>query len=139
MMNLHDTQSSAKKTAKRSLFAKPLVIAASLALSAVALPAAAASWWDATPNISIGSRTVNVKNFGARGNGTHNDTAAIQSAIASLPSSGGTVFVPAGRYMIDATKALKLHSHTRLKLDPSAEHRVFPFGACRFWVVLVLF
>ena len=58
MMNLHDTQSSAKKTAKRSLFAKPLVIAASLALSAVALPAAASTWWDATPNISIGSRTV---------------------------------------------------------------------------------
>ena len=137
MMNLHDTQSSAKKTAKRSLFAKPLVIAASLALSAVALPAAAASWWDATPNISIGSRTVNVKNFGARGNGTHNDTAAIQSAIDSLPSSGGTVFVPAGRYMIDATKALKLHSHTRLKLDPDAELRVIPNGASRYWVVKV--
>ena len=138
MMHLHDTQSSAKPaTAKRSFLAKPLVIAASLALSAVALPAAAASWWDATPNISIGSRTVNVKNFGARGNGSHNDTAAIQKAIDSLPNSGGTVFVPAGRYMIDATKALKLRSHTRLKLDPSAELRVIPNGASRYWVVKV--
>ncbi|MGN2254549.1 right-handed parallel beta-helix repeat-containing protein [Frateuria sp. GZRe12] len=137
MMNLHDTQSSAKKTAKRSLLAKPLVIAASLALSAVALPAAAASWWDATPNISIGSRTVNVKNMGARGNGSHDDTAAIQKAIDSLPNSGGTVVIPAGRYMVNALKPLKLHSHTRLQLDSNAELRVIPNGASRYHVVKV--
>jgi len=137
MMNLHDTQFRSKKaTAKRSLLAKPLVIAASLALSAVALPAAA-SWWDATPNISIGSRTVNVKNTGARGNGSHDDTAAIQKAIDSLPNSGGTVVIPAGRYMINALKPLKLHSHTRLKLDSNAELRVIPNGASRYHVVKV--
>lgn len=137
MMNMHDTQSSAKKSAKRSLLAKPLVIAASLALSAVALPAAAASWWDATPNISIGSRSVNVKNTGARGNGSHDDTAAIQKAIDSLPSGGGTVVVPAGRYMINALKPLKLHSHTRLQLDSNAELKVIPNGASRYHVVKV--
>src|SRR3569623_308988 len=137
MMNMHDTQSSTKNTAKRSLLAKPLVIAASLALSAVALPAAAASWWDATPNISIGSRTVNVKNTGARGNGSHDDTAAIQKAIDSLPNSGGTVVIPAGRYMINALKPLTLHSHTRLQLDPDAELKVIPNSASRYWVVKV--
>jgi parallel beta-helix repeat protein len=138
MMNQHDTQSSAKlASAKRAFLRKPLMIAASLALSAVALPAAAATWWDATPSISIGSRTINVKNMGARGNGTHDDTAAIQSAINALPSSGGTIYVPAGRYMINALKPLKLRSHTRLRLDPDAELRVIPNGASRYWVVKV--
>ena len=33
---------------------------------------------------------------------SHDDTAAIQKAINSLPSTGGTVFVPAGTYLINA-------------------------------------
>ena len=139
MTKAHDTQSPARPaTARRASRTRPLLIAvASLALSAVALPAAAATWWNANPSISIGSSTINVKNKGALGNGTHDDTAAIQSAINALPSSGGTVYVPAGRYMINALKPLTLHSHTRLKLDPDAELRVIPNGASRYWVVKV--
>ena len=51
MTNQHDTQSPAKPaTAKRASRTRPLLIAvASLALSAVALPAAAANWWNANP------------------------------------------------------------------------------------------
>ncbi|MEI7035751.1 right-handed parallel beta-helix repeat-containing protein [Fulvimonas yonginensis] len=114
-----------------------MIAAASLALSAVALPAAAASWWNANPYISIGKASVNVKDKGARGNGTHDDTAAIQAAIDSLPDTGGTVYVPAGRYMINAKKALRLHSHQRLKLDPDAELMVIPNDAGRYHVVKV--
>lgn len=44
--------------------------------------------------------TVNVKNFGAVGNGVANDTAAIQSAINSIASTGGTVFFPEGTYNV---------------------------------------
>ena len=139
MMKSHDTQPSAKPaTAKRVLLARPLMIAAaSLALSAVALPAAASTWWDASPSISIGSRTINVKDKGARGDGQHDDTAAIQAAIDALPDSGGTVYVPAGRYMINAYKSLHLHSHTRMKLDPSAELRVIPTGHSHYTVLTV--
>ncbi|MBP1473819.1 right-handed parallel beta-helix repeat-containing protein [Frateuria sp. MAH-13] len=140
MTNQHDTQSSAKPgTTKRDFsMKKSLMIAvASLSLSAVALPAAASNWWNANPNISIGSASVNVKNKGALGNGSHDDTAAIQAAINSLPSSGGTVVVPAGRYMINALKPLNLRSHTRLQLDPSAELKVIPNSAGRYWVVKV--
>ena len=47
----------------------------------------------------------NVKDFGAVGNGSANDTAAIQAAltaaIASVP--GGTVYFPAGLYVITST------------------------------------
>ena len=38
--------------------------------------------------------TVDVRNFGAKGNGATNDTAAIQKAINSLPSTGGVVVIP---------------------------------------------
>ncbi len=139
MLNQHDNLFPAQPTTTKHTFRKkPLMMAvASLALSAVALPAAASSWWNATPHVSIGSRTINVKNKGARGNGRHNDTAAIQAAIDALPSGGGTVYIPAGRYMINALKPLTLRSHTRLKLDPSAELRVIPNGASRYWVVKV--
>src|SRR5690349_21931834 len=138
MTKKHDNQFAAKPaTTKRKFLAKPLVVAVSLTLSAVALPAAASTWWDATPHIAIGSRTVNVKNMGARGNGSHDDTAAIQRAINALPRSGGTVYVPAGRYMVNALKPLRLRSHTRLKLDPNAELRVIPNGASRYVVVKV--
>lgn len=64
------------------------------------VPAAAA------PNRNYG--TVNVRNFGAIGDGTTNDTAAIKKAIAS----GKAVYFPAGTYLlygqIDVTKDLCL-------------------------------
>lgn len=51
-----------------------------------------------------GSLYVNVKSFGATGNGTTDDTAAIQAAINSVASTlGGTVFFPTGTYKITAT------------------------------------
>jgi hypothetical protein len=44
---------------------------------------------------------VNVKDFGAKGDGVTDDTAAIQSALNS--SFGKTVFIPSGTYLIDGT------------------------------------
>ena len=46
---------------------------------------------------------VNVLDFGAVGDGTTNDTAAIQAAINSLPTNGGAVYLPAGNYLISST------------------------------------
>ena len=46
----------------------------------------------------------NVKTYGAVGNGTTDDTAAIQSTIdAAFADGGGTVFFPAGTYRVTAT------------------------------------
>ena len=139
MMNLHDIQpTSTPALRKRNFLAKPLMIAAaSLSLSAVALPAAAGNWWSATPSVSIGSATINVRNKGARGNGSHNDTAAFQAAIDALPASGGTVTVPAGRYMIDAVKSVRMRSHTRLQLADGAQLNVIPNGASWHYAIRV--
>lgn len=43
---------------------------------------------------------VNVKDYGAVGNGTTDDTTAVQAAINAAVLAGGHVFVPAGTYII---------------------------------------
>jgi hypothetical protein len=44
---------------------------------------------------------VNVKDFGAVGNGVADDTAAIQAAVNSIGSNGATLFFPAGQYYLN--------------------------------------
>ena len=46
---------------------------------------------------------VNPKSFGATGNGTTDDSVAIQAAINTLTNSGGYVFFPTGTYNIGTT------------------------------------
>lgn len=59
---------------------------------------------------------LNVKDFGATGNGTTQDTAYLQAAIAACPK-GGTVFVPAGTYR---STSLFLKSDMTLYLEKGA-------------------
>lgn len=117
---------------------KLLMIAiVSLGLASAALPAPAANWWTQAPHISYGSASLNVRNFGALGNGYHDDTAAIQAAIDALPSSGGTVMVPSGTYKINALRAINLRSNMRLMLNANATLSAIANSAQRSWVVKV--
>ena len=59
---------------------------------------------------------VNVRDFGAAGDGVHEDTAALQAAISFLPE-GGRLWFPAGTYL---TLPLCLKSHITLELDEGA-------------------
>ena len=43
---------------------------------------------------------LNVKNYGAIGNGSSDDTVAINSAFAALSARGGIVYFPPGRYRV---------------------------------------
>jgi polygalacturonase len=85
--------------------------------------------------VSIGSRTINVRNVGARGNGQHDDTRAFQAAINALPSTGGTITVPAGTYMIDALRSINLRSHVRLRLSSGAKLVAIPNSSSRSFVI----
>ncbi|HET6431614.1 right-handed parallel beta-helix repeat-containing protein [Dyella sp.] len=114
-----------------------LLTVLALALGSVVAPASAAVWWTTSPTVVIGSKIVDVRNAGARGDGVHDDTAAFQAAINSLPSTGGTVVVPAGRYMINPVASIKMRSHTRLKLDPSAQLVAIPTSSERYYVIKV--
>ena len=116
-----------------SLIRKPLALAAAtLLLSAIALPAAATNWWNPTPALTIGTASVSVRDKGALGNGVHDDTAAFQAAINALPSTGGTVVVPPGTYMINALTSVRLRSKMRLKLDPLAQVKAIANSSDRY-------
>lgn len=62
--------------------------------------------------------SVNVENFGARHDGKHDDTDAIQDAIDSLPN-GGLVLLPAGQYNISGSIRVR-HDYTILRGDGRA-------------------
>lgn len=88
------------------------------------------------PTRTRGSAVRNVRDYGARGNGSTDDTTAFQNAINSLPSGGGTVFVPAGNYMIDALRSVNLRSRMHLQMHPDAKLIAKPNGASDYSVVL---
>lgn len=62
----------------------------------------------------INGAVVNVFDYGATGDGTTDDTAAVQLAL----NAGGTVFFPVGTYLIGTT--LNVLSNTQVSLDQNA-------------------
>lgn len=65
---------------------------------------------------STGPNWFNVKDYGADGNGTTDDTASIQAAVnAANGVGGGVVYLPAGTYKL--TSAVTLHNRITLRGD----------------------
>ncbi len=61
------------------------------------------------------SMSYNIRDFGAKGNGTNIDSDAINAAIeASSKAGGGTIYFPAGTYL---SYSIRLKSHIALYLD----------------------
>ena len=70
-----------------------------------------------TLSLPLRGATFNVRNFGAKGDGTTFDTAAIQQALDSCTNGGDTVVFPAGTYLC---QPMRLHSQTTVQLDAGA-------------------
>lgn len=49
--------------------------------------------------LDLSGGVINVLNYGAVGDGTTDDTAAVEAAIDALPDTGGSLFFPAGTYL----------------------------------------
>ena len=83
--------------------------------------------------------TLNVKAHGALGDGTTDDTAAIQAVIDQVGGTGGTVLVPDGTYLVDAVgpRRLSLKSDMTLKLAPAAVLKTIPNDAMGYSVLLI--
>jgi polygalacturonase len=87
----------------------PAWFLAAMLCPATGLPAA---------DVPPGPEVFNVRQFGATGDGTHLDTAAIQQALDACGNAGGgTVAFPPGTYL---SRPLTLHSQTTLRLDTGA-------------------
>jgi hypothetical protein len=56
---------------------------------------------------------LNIKDYGAVGDGVTNDTSAIASAVSALPSTGGILYVPRGEYLTDT---ITITSKTGLRI-----------------------
>jgi polygalacturonase len=111
------------KTAAQGALAAPLLSPLSALASAQgpqklatsATPQHADSIAAAAPKAKV---TLNVRDFGATGEGLYKDTVAIQQTIDRCAVlGGGEVLVPAGNYF---TGALMLRSNTLLRLDKDA-------------------
>ncbi len=56
-----------------------------------------------------GVQVANVRTFGAKGDGSTDDTAAFAAAVAALPVAGGAVYVPAGVFRLASTQTITAH------------------------------
>ena len=77
---------------------------------------------------------VNVKDFGAVGDGVADDTIAIQTAI----NSGSYIVVPEGDYLVSATPGITLTSKKTLEFYQGAQFRVKPENNPAYQCILVL-
>ncbi len=66
------------------------------------------------------SRCLDVKQFGAKGDGVTDDTAAFRAALAEAGKVTGTVCVPAGTYLCGE---LQMPPHTGLVAEPTWAYR----------------
>ncbi|QTH45646.1 hypothetical protein J4772_15220 [Cohnella sp. LGH] len=78
------------------------VLAVCLAVSLFAVSASASNGnGDSQKKKENAARTFfNVKDYGAKGDGTINDRAAVQAAITAAEEKGGTVYLPGGNYLL---------------------------------------
>ena len=59
-----------------------------------------ASQWGQSTTVTPPANSINVKDYGATGNGTTDDTKAINKAFAAALAAGKTAYIPAGTYIV---------------------------------------
>ena len=131
MNNNRVEQEAARPTMSRRqwLAQIPLpAVAAVVGTMATSAPHALAAQ-TASPASNLGARIYNIRDYGAKGDGTTLDTAALQAAIdACTADGGGTVLVPAGTFLIGATELksnVTLHIAASAKLLGSADGKQY--------------
>jgi polygalacturonase len=125
-----DTQEASRRNFLRgSLLLLPLVGCGMPLRVAAAAPAVAARM--------RGAARVDVRDHGALGDGVRDDTRAFQRAVDALPANGGTVHVPAGTYLIDPVRSVRLRSRMHLQLATGAKLVAKKNAAERAYVLTV--
>lgn len=108
------------KSSRRQFIRNSALAGAGLYLSPLAVSAESLNETSGNASADVPQKTVqlNVKNFGATGDGQNKDTLSIQQAIDRCSVlGGGEVLFPAGQYL---TGAIQLRSNTLLRLEKDA-------------------
>jgi hypothetical protein len=121
-------------TTRRAFIKNSAMLAVPLIIGGVSMPAFALT---TPPARARGTTVRNVKDYGAYGDGLHDDTAAIQAAINSLPTTGGVVNIPAGTYLIDTSKKINLRSLMLLQMDPAAILKAKTSSLSRHYILYI--
>jgi len=84
----------------------------------------------------------NVKNYGAKGDGSTDDTDAIQAVIDTVGGTGGTVVIPDGTYMINAirnngSRGLLVQSNMTIRLSSGAVLKAIPNSSAAYAIIFV--
>ena len=104
---------------------------------AVSRLAAPADWARRCVGPPASDTVVDVRDKGALGDGTTDDSGAFARGVAAVRGTGGTLLVPAGDYRIDTTSPVSLGSHMTLRLEPGAVLRALASDQENYYVVLV--
>jgi parallel beta-helix repeat protein len=128
-----EREQSPAPLARREFLGGLLALTATTLLCATGAASAAATGAAARKR---GSARIDVREHGARGDGVRDDTASFQDAVDALPKEGGTVYVPAGAYLIDPLRSVKLRSRMHLSMDQGARLVTKPNAAPRAYVLL---
>lgn len=70
--------------------------------------------------------SLQVKWFGAKGDGSTDDTTPFQHAIAAVSASGGVIFVPAGTFLITSTLTISASNVRLIGVDRGGTHDTNP-------------
>ena len=77
----------------------------------------------------VPNKVFNVRTYGAKGDGTTDDTAAIQAAInAAVATAGGTVYVPAGTYKVTSTLTIPNSGQVGIQVEGAGTGAYAPNG-----------
>lgn len=111
-------------------FAAPALAAVGATMIGSNLQAAPQNFTNNTDNKLAGAGTYNIRDYGAKGDGTTLDSAAVQAAIdACHKDKGGTVMVPAGDFLVGTIEmksnvTLHISAQGRLLGSPRREDYV---------------
>ncbi|TWT27768.1 glycosyl hydrolase family 28-related protein [Planomicrobium sp. CPCC 101110] len=79
-----------------------------------------------------------ITDFGAKGDGTSDDTKPIRDAIESISKAGGgVVTIPKGTYMIDAIQSVHLMDNVTLDFKPGSIFKAIPNDASNYAILSI--
>lgn len=86
-------------------------------------------------NVVVPTNELNVKDFGAKGDGITDDTIAINNAIIKASTTTNKVYIPAGTYLINATIGIQISNNTSLYLDENATLKAIPTSSGSYKII----